>query len=145
MICASAPALKVFFNQYFRVGSRTDYYGSGSHKTPIRLSRSNNSVPYRAGHSAGASRVEPESIQDDGIPFQGIKVSQGLDIRVEDRDDVSQRSFGSTRNLTALPACNQSGWKSPNEWEQPRHSAPTPDSDDELKAVHHGKDIERGG
>lgn len=50
----------------------------------------------------------------DGVPFQGIKVSQGLDIHVEERDDSSQKSFGSTRNLTAKKTSDEIGerdWK----------------------------------
>jgi len=48
-------------------------------------------------------RGRPESIQDSHLPFAGIKVSQDLDIRVEERADISQKSYASTRNLTALP------------------------------------------
>lgn len=49
---------------------------------------------------------------DADVPLGGIKVSQGLDVHVVERDDLSQSSFGSTRNLTALPYQGEPGWKS---------------------------------
>lgn len=50
--------------------------------------------------------------------MHGIKVSQGLDVHIEERDDLSQKSFASTRNLTALPMPQESGWQGSNQWIQ---------------------------
>lgn len=50
--------------------------------------------------------------------MNGIKVSQGLDIHIDERDDVSQKSFASTRNLTALPESQENGWQGSNQWIQ---------------------------
>lgn len=47
-----------------------------------------------------------------------IKVSQGLEVHVYDRDDLSQKSFGSTRDLTALALPQQSGWQGTSQWTQ---------------------------
>jgi hypothetical protein len=52
------------------------------------------------------------------LPFEGIKVSQNMDVRVEDRDDVSQKSYASTRNLTALPLSGKESWNGASEWIQ---------------------------
>lgn len=105
MICASAPALKVFFKRYFS-RSNTSYGGySRSNRTPIPLSRSRGKNT-SSGNSAMASRAEPSDMRGT-IPMEGIKVSQGLEIHVEERDDISQKSFASTRNLTALPGSEE--------------------------------------
>jgi hypothetical protein len=113
VICASAPALKVFFKRYFS-RSDTSYGGySMSNKTPNPMSRSRGKNTF-TGNSAIASRTEPSEISG-AVPMEGIKVSQGLDIHVEERDDVSQKSFASTRNLTALPESDE---KTSNSWTQ---------------------------
>ncbi|KAH7066807.1 hypothetical protein BKA63DRAFT_425286 [Paraphoma chrysanthemicola] len=120
MICASAPAMKVFFRRYFSGStSRGEYTRSGSIKTPIQMSSRTRgkSNPQLSAHSATASRAEPEGAEGSGVPFAGIKVSQGLDIHVEERDDLSQKSYASTRNLTALPKSDEPGWAS-REWVQ---------------------------
>jgi hypothetical protein len=49
------------------------------------------------------------------VPLAGITVSQGLDVRIEERDDVSQKSFASTRGLTAVPPPTAQGWRERSE------------------------------
>ncbi|KAF2024334.1 hypothetical protein EK21DRAFT_20975, partial [Setomelanomma holmii] len=121
MLCASAPAMKVFFRRYFsNSSSRGEYTRSGSNRTPVQMSsrtRGKKTQGQLSGHSALASRAEAEGADESSMPFAGIKVSQGLDIHVEERDDVSQKSYASTRNLTALPRSEESGWTS-SEWVQ---------------------------
>jgi len=119
MICASAPALKVFFKRYFSVSNLNGgYTRSGSNGAQIQMSSRTRGRPQLASHSATASRGRPEDIQGSDLPFAGIKVSQGLDVRVEERDDISQKSYASTRNLTALPKAGKDGWNVSSEWIQ---------------------------
>lgn len=48
----------------------------------------------------------------------GIKISQGLDVHIDDGDDMSQKSDTSTKNLTALPLPQESGWNGTSQWMQ---------------------------
>ena len=71
-------------------------------------------TPLHSTHSAARSHIVTTGSYDADVPLDGIKISQGLDIHVEERDDRSQRSDASTKNLTALP--NQPGWKGRSDW-----------------------------
>lgn len=73
-------------------------------------------TPLHSENSAARSHIIAGGPHDSDVPLDGIKVSQGLDIQVEDRDDQSQKSYTSTKNLTALPMPNQSGWNGSNDW-----------------------------
>lgn len=143
MICASAPALKVFFRRYFST-STSSGGGYGSKMTPIPLSRSRGlGASQPSSHSASVSRVEP-SDRHSSVPFTGIKVSQGLDILVEDRDDQSQKSFASTRELTALPKSEEKGF---SDWTQSYRNvraAFKTGSQNDSRTRNVDKDIERG-
>ncbi|KAH3994720.1 hypothetical protein HBH70_115880 [Parastagonospora nodorum] len=142
VICASAPALKVFFKRYFSMTNSTSgAYGYGRstiNKSSNLLSRSRGK-PSFSGHSAMASRADT-SDDPDALPLQGIKVSQGLDVHVEQRDDVSQKSFASTRNLTS------SDGKSLNSWVQRSTicAAFKPGSQNDSRSPARDRDIERG-
>lgn len=120
VVCASAPAIKVFFKRYFNiVSSRNGYSGTGSRKTPLGSSRKSRgyqmaSGPHASHVSASRSHIVGGGAHDSEVPLGGIKISQGLDVSIEERDDMSQKSFASTRKLTTLPASEQSkakgGW-----------------------------------
>jgi hypothetical protein len=113
MMCACAPALKVFFKRYFVTSSMSGRYGSSN--TPIPLSRSRGKgISLPSSHSASASHVEPNG-RHGSVPFTGIKVSRDLDVHVEEWDKDSQKSFASTKELTALPL---SGEKNSDNWAQ---------------------------
>jgi hypothetical protein len=100
-MCASAPALKVFFKRYFTASTMSyGYSRSGTNKTPIPLQSRGKGMS--SAHSANLSHAEHSGIHD-SVPFHGIKVSQGLDIHVEERDDISKKSYDSTRKLTTPP------------------------------------------
>ncbi|KAH7347023.1 hypothetical protein BKA66DRAFT_477831 [Pyrenochaeta sp. MPI-SDFR-AT-0127] len=150
VICGSAPALKVFFRRYFSGSTSADYYaGAGSNRTPFQLSQSRTRAAlFRAAHSAGASRVEPDTAEASDISLKGIKVSQGLDIHVEERDDMSQKSFASTSNLTSQPATKESTWKSPHDWKRPVQYSLSPVSrktlENESLERDVASDVERG-
>jgi hypothetical protein len=45
------------------------------------------------------------------VPLAGITVNRGLDVRIEERDDESQKSFASTRGLTRVPVPVAQGWR----------------------------------
>lgn len=100
-MCASAPALKVFFRRYFNLSNITSAnskYGTNQKSIPL----SSRSRGRGVGSSLSMnSRGDHSGVYDGSLPFQGIKVNQELDVHVEERDDSSQKSFGSTRNLTA--------------------------------------------
>ncbi|KAH7389768.1 hypothetical protein BKA66DRAFT_568692 [Pyrenochaeta sp. MPI-SDFR-AT-0127] len=120
VICASAPALKIFFRRYLvMTSSRTGNSASGTRKTPLPLSRSRGygkMTSQKSTHSAARSQIVAGGMHDTDVPLDSIKVSQDLEIQVEERDDLSQKSYASTKNLTALPASKQPGWKEKNEW-----------------------------
>lgn len=148
VICASAPALKVFFKRYFKISStRIGYSGSDSRKTPgAILSRGYSHMnPIHSAHSAARSHIVTTGHHDSDVPLDSIKVSQGLDISVEERDDRSQKSFASTRNLTALP--NQPGWKNKLEWYEGCRSVCAtlkPGSRNASRSRSRERDVERG-
>lgn len=119
VICASAPALKVFFRRYFSVNStRYGYakYGTDSRRTPGPQSSTAKLRGKELSHSA--SHITAGGTYDNEVPMNGIKVSQGLDVHIDDRDDVSQKSYTSTRDLTALPMPQDNGWHGSSQWIQ---------------------------
>lgn len=124
VICASAPALKIFFRRYFNMSTSRSGYGhsgygkasSGTGSTPAPLSSTAKPRGKMSSHST--SQIEAGGAYDTEVPMHGIKVSQGLDVRIHERDDMSQKSFGSTRNLTALPMPQETGWQGTNQWIQ---------------------------
>lgn len=70
----------------------------------------------KSTHSITRSQVVAGGAHDSDVPLDSIKVSQGLEIQIEERDDLSQKSYTSTNNLTSLPAAKQPGWREKNEW-----------------------------
>jgi hypothetical protein len=137
-MCASAPALKVFFRRYFHMSTVTNSYSrSGTGKTPIPLSRSRGQA---SGHSMTTSRAEHSGSHEPAL-FQGIKVSQGLDIHVEERDDISQKSFASTRNLTKSEDKGYSAW---SQGCRTVCAAFTPSTRDSSRNRDNDRDIELG-
>lgn len=110
VICASAPALKVFFKRYFNLTmNRSGASGSNSNgrKTP----------KVSPGNSFGTGNLEDTKWEPDPVPLDRIQVRTGTDVIVEDRDDVvSQGSNSSTRNLTALPSPPVDDHSSSSEW-----------------------------
>ncbi|KAJ4364776.1 hypothetical protein N0V95_000724 [Ascochyta clinopodiicola] len=118
VVCASAPALKMFFRRYFNMTtSRSDYAMSefGSRKTPIPLL--SKAEPRSKECQVPASRIDAGGLYDD-LPMNRIKVSQGLDVQIDARDDASQRSFASTRKLAALPALQDDPGQGSSPWRQ---------------------------
>ncbi|KAF1844244.1 uncharacterized protein K460DRAFT_317563 [Cucurbitaria berberidis CBS 394.84] len=120
VICASAPALKVFFRRYFSKNStRIGYSGNDDPRTLAHISRMHGYgrvTPMHSTHSTTTSRIVASGSHDEDVPLDGIKISQGLDVHVELRDDQSQTSYASTKNLTAPPISNQPGRKGRNDW-----------------------------
>lgn len=70
------------------------------------------------GSVLSASHITSGGPYDNEVPLDGIKVSQGLEVQIDDRDDMSQRSFASTKNLTALPIPQEFAWQGSNQWIQ---------------------------
>ncbi|KAF1914747.1 hypothetical protein BDU57DRAFT_453234 [Ampelomyces quisqualis] len=85
VMCASAPALKVFFKRYFTSSTMSNGYSSfGTRKTPRPLSQSRGQA---SRYPITTSRADHSGVHEPAL-FQGIKVSQGLDIHVEETDDI---------------------------------------------------------
>lgn len=98
IICASAPALKVFFKKYLQVSS----FGSGFRSTMKRsmghpgTDRRTGDVSYGISSTAGKGTYpygsQLKSVSDD-VEMGAIKVARDVDVQVESRSD-SQSDFG---------------------------------------------------
>ena len=118
VICASAPSLKVFFNRYLtQYTTRTGYTGELSRGNSPDASRLASNV-FASKHSQSTtqqSQIRGGDAPDEDIPLGGIHVNHKLQVKVEERDDVSQKSFASTKALTSLPEFHQ-GWRDRVDW-----------------------------
>lgn len=91
VIAASAPALKVFFQAYFRMPSSRSGYAAttGSRQTAAHDLPSSRSRSYprshmlASQHSTTRSKIEAGGAYDTEVPLSGIKVSQGLHVQVD--------------------------------------------------------------
>lgn len=119
MICASAPALKIFFRRYFSMtNTRSGYAKSGSSKGHTQVLTMTAKSARGKESTFSSSRITSDKTYDEEVPMHGIKISQGLDVHIDERDDISQRSYRSTKNLTALPMPQESGWHGSSQWIQ---------------------------
>jgi hypothetical protein len=146
VICASAPALKLFFNRYFTTSlGRTGYSMSGSRKTPVPLAQSNAKA---SGHSAITSlRTATGDGYANDIQMDSLRGGQKSDTQVDYRDDLSQKSDASTRILTASHKPGDSTWGDSQEWVPGCHTdsaAFPPSSRDNPGGAKRDKDIEKG-
>lgn len=103
VVCASAPALKVFFKRYFNFSANRSGLSNSksSEKNSSKYGKMSpgNSLGLSGGTSTTDTMWKPEP-----IPLNEIMVSTGMSVVHEDQDDTaSQGSSSSTRNLTALP------------------------------------------
>lgn len=92
VICASAPALKVFFRRYFNLSTNLN----------------NESGPPRRNQPwipTGESNKESRRCKTDLVPMNCIRISTRHHVTIENHDEMMSRSSDtSTRNLTALPS-----------------------------------------
>ncbi|KAH6644585.1 hypothetical protein C7974DRAFT_408257 [Boeremia exigua] len=124
VICASAPALKIFFRRYFT--STTSYTKSGISKGHIPMPTATTVKSTRSKESPfSASRIAANITYDEEVPMHCIKVSQGLDVCIDERDDVSQKSFASTKNFTSSSLPEESAWHGSSQWAQGCHTVCT--------------------
>ncbi|RAR11366.1 integral membrane protein [Stemphylium lycopersici] len=117
VICASAPSLKVFLNRYFaQYTTRAGYSGVSRGKTPNLSSKapSNAFFSKKSQSSIQQSQMGGDMLHEE-VPLEGIQINRKLDVKVEERDDCSQKSFASTRNLTTVPQSHQ-GWRERADW-----------------------------
>ncbi|KAF2177469.1 hypothetical protein K469DRAFT_603311 [Zopfia rhizophila CBS 207.26] len=140
VICASAPALKVFFRRYFNFpANRSGNSGSGGRKTSAYNKA-------RLWNPAGKSNMGSGRRETDIVPMDAIKVSTRHLVTIEDRDEVlSQASDKSTRNLTALPSAHLMDKSEPSQWVGCRTvcAAIRPDSQGSSRNKSWDSDIER--
>ncbi|KAF2683611.1 hypothetical protein K458DRAFT_304176 [Lentithecium fluviatile CBS 122367] len=145
VVCASAPALKVFFKRYFNFSSNRSGLSKSSAKKASGYGKASpaNSPGNSLGFSQGASSCDSKW-DAEPVPLNQIKISTGLNVVVEDRDDAaSQGSSSSTRNLTALPVQRASPTESHTGWLGSRTICTSfrPESQGSRDTEH---DIERG-
>ncbi|RAR09048.1 integral membrane protein [Stemphylium lycopersici] len=117
VICASAPSLKVFLNRYFaQYTTRAGYSGVSRGKTPNLSSKapSNAFFSKKSQSSIQQSQMGGDMLHEE-VPLEGIQINRKLDVKVEERDDCSQKSFASTGNLTTVPQSHQ-GWRERADW-----------------------------
>ncbi|EMD94519.1 hypothetical protein COCC4DRAFT_204357 [Bipolaris maydis ATCC 48331] len=100
LICASAPALRVFFRHSLGLmSSHTGNPRSGANKTSPGI------LSNRATHSGPLTRNDGSKdleSKGDNIYLDSILVERGLSSTTQERDDASQKSDSSTRNLTTI-------------------------------------------
>ena len=140
LICASAPALKLFFTRYFaNPGSRMGYSTTGSRKTPVPLSRPHGKSGGQSTILSSRTHVTTGDGNAKDIPMDSFNIRQKQEIHVEYRDDMSQKSDASTRILTA---------PEDNAWRQPQEPADAarfpPSSPTSSRSPVREKDVERG-
>ncbi|KAF2816597.1 uncharacterized protein BDZ99DRAFT_515181 [Mytilinidion resinicola] len=99
VICASAPALKVFFRRYLNISTRSGR--SGHSMGYIR------NLDQPSDNSRSRNWSSPSQSASSPLPSDGIKVSTAMGVTIEDRgDSTSDMEVGSTRSskeLTSLP------------------------------------------
>lgn len=101
VICASAPALKVFFQRYFNMSTNR----SGHSYVYSDSERGKTSTANTNSHgNSGATANWDSGRWDNNVPLDRIKVTRGMDVTVHD----GRKSDASTRNLTALPLISTS-------------------------------------
>jgi hypothetical protein len=101
VICASAPALKVFFLRYFNLSSANRSYGYSNAKGRKKSTFGSRPPGQSSGSkTGGASKGGSVSWETQDVPLDRIKVSRKTDITVQDR---RRSSDASTNNLTAIP------------------------------------------
>lgn len=96
VICASAPALKVFFRRYFNLSANRS--GNSSNSNGIKTPTFGSWGKITPGNSDAVSNMDSGK-WDDSVPLDQIQVSRNMDVTVEDRRD----SDSSTNKLTAQP------------------------------------------
>jgi hypothetical protein len=137
LICASAPALKLFFTRYFSTpGSRIGYSTTGSRKTPMGISQPHGRSGGQSTVLSSRTHVTAGAGYTNDIPMDNFNIKQKQEIHVEYRDDMSQKSDASTRILTAP---GENSWREPPEWTQGYHANST-----NLGSPVGDKDIEKG-
>lgn len=86
------------------------------------------------------SRIEGGGTHDGEVPMGGIKVSQGLVVCVEERDDRSQKSDASMKNLTASSSLEETKWEHKETWTECRSVCATPTAQSRSASRNHGTD-----
>ena len=98
----------------------------------------------KMSHGLSGNSSTRSQTGDADVPLGGITVSQDLKIQVEERDDLSQKSFASTKNLTALPNAEQNDGKRKSEWIEGCRTVCAALSRDASRSRSTEKDLERG-
>ncbi|KAF2651697.1 hypothetical protein K491DRAFT_84074 [Lophiostoma macrostomum CBS 122681] len=94
VICASAPALKVFFRRYFNLSANRSGNSNSRDKRPFHLGK------LSPGNSDGSSNMDSGSRPSEPVPMERFRKSRGISINTEGR----RNSDASTNYLTALPS-----------------------------------------
>jgi hypothetical protein len=94
VICASAPALKVFFRRYFNLSVNRSGNSNAKDRKP---SRSGKISP---GNSGDSSHVDSGYWPSAPVPLERLRKGRSMSVAIEER----RNSDASTNYLTALPA-----------------------------------------
>ncbi|KAF2194653.1 hypothetical protein K469DRAFT_686649 [Zopfia rhizophila CBS 207.26] len=145
VICASAPALKVFFRRYFNLSANRSGNSDSYGKRSARSDKASGKYPWSSLPSIHHGNETDISTE---VPLNQIKVSRGMDVKFEDRDDaVSQASYASTKELTAIPSASSEWPGSPSTgWVEGCRTvcaAVGPESEDSSGNMREDVDIER--
>ena len=82
VVCASAPALKVFFRRYLNISRQRSGYNLGYV----------HNISSHQGYTGGPlqSPTHPDKITSTSSPISGIKISHGMNVKVQSRDEISE-------------------------------------------------------
>lgn len=82
VLCASAPALKVFFRRYLNTSSQRSGYSLG-HVHNISSRQGYTSQP-------SPSPINPDKITSTSSHTAGIKISHGMNVKIQSRNEISE-------------------------------------------------------
>jgi hypothetical protein len=106
VICASAPALKVFFGRYLNIPSQNSGHSMGYMHTPFGAGTADR-LETTTSHSRTLSSSAASPLSQDAI-----KVSHSMNVTIESREqstsDFGEASARSSKELTAVPNTDKS-------------------------------------
>jgi len=98
VVCASAPALKVFFRRYLNISSQRSGYSPGCV----------HNISSRQGYTSEPPQppIDPDKITSTSPHTAGIKISPSMNVKIQSRNEISEYASPehSTREITSPQA-----------------------------------------